>query len=197
MKHSSFVILILVGFLQNISAQQGQIVDKVVAVVGEQAIMLSDIEKQKIQLLREPGINLPANIDCQILEEMMFQALLLHQADLDSIVISESQVTQELDRRLRYFIGLFNGDEKKLEEEYGKSLAEIKEEFYDQIEDQMKSQQMQAEITAKVKLTPREIKEFFNKQDKDSLPLIDAQVEFSHLVRYAEISTEQKTELKN
>jgi len=196
LKHSSIVILLLViGSQYSYAQTEGQIIDKVVAVIGDQAIMLSDIEKQKVQLLRETNV-LPKDIDCQILEEMMFQALLLHQADVDSIEIGESQVTQELDRRLAYFIGLFAGDIKKLEAEYGKSLAEIKEDFYDQIEDQLKSQQMQSEITSKVSLTPREIKEFFNNQETDSLPLIDAQVEFSHLVRYAVVSEDQKSEMK-
>ena len=157
--------------------------------------MLSDIERQKFQLERESAEPMPANIYCEIFEELLFQGLLLHQAEVDTIEINESQVTAELDRRLRYFIGLFNGDEKKLEAEYGKSISEIKDEFYEQIEDQLKSQQMQGQITADVNLTPKETRDFFKKQPTDSLPLIDAKVELAHLVRYAEIGEKQKKEM--
>jgi len=195
LKLSSLLIL-LVSFGPNwIMAQEERVIDKVVAVIGEQIIMLSDIERQKFQLERESGAPLPANIYCEIFEELLFQGLLLHQAEVDTIEINESQVTAELDRRLRYFIGLFNGDEKKLEAEYGKSISEIKDEFYEQIEDQLKSQQMQGQITADVKLTPKETKDFFKKQPTDSLPLIDAKVELAHLVRYAEIGENQKKEM--
>ena len=192
---NTLIVLLVMGF--NLAhAQEGQVIDKVVAVVGEQIIMLSDIERQIVQLESESRSKLPEDIDCQILEELLFQRLLLHQAEVDSVEVSEAQVVGELDRRLRYFIGLFNGDEKKLEAEYGKTVAEIREEFYDQIEDQLKSQQVQMEITADIKMTPREVKEYFKKQPKDSLPLIDAQIEIAHLVRYAEISTVQKEELR-
>lgn len=195
LKLSSLLALFVSFGFNYIIAQEEQVIDKVVAVIGEQIILLSDIERQKLQTERETGMALPDNIHCQIFEELLFQGLLLHQADVDSIEIGESQVTAELDRRLRYFIGLFNGDEKKLEAEYGKSISEIREEFYEQIEGQLKSQQMQREITSDVKLTPKETKEFFKKQPADSLPLVDAQVEIAHLVRYAEISENQKKDL--
>ncbi len=178
-----------------LSAQEDKLIDKVVAVVGDHIVMLSDIERQKAELARQ-GYNMPENPDCQILEELMFQALLLHQADVDSIEVSETQVAQEMDRRLRYFIGQFGGDAKKLEEFYGKSIPEIKEEFYDQIEDQMRSQQMQQQITSEVNLTPREVRDFYKDQHPDSLPLIDVQVEIAHMVRYAKINEAQKEELR-
>ncbi len=198
LKHISILGLLIMASSNVVLAQQeGQVIDKVVAVVGDQIIMLSDVERQKIQLESESRSRLPNNIGCQLLEELLFQGLLLHQAEVDSVEISEAQVVSELDRRLRYFIGLFNGDEKKLEEEYGKSIAEIREEFYDQIEDQLKSQQVQMGITSNINITPREVKDYFKDQPTDSLPLVDAQVEIAHLVRYAEISVEQKEDLRN
>ena len=195
LKLSSLLILMVSFGPSWVMAQEERVIDKVVAVIGEQIIMLSDIERQKFQLERESAEPMPANIYCEIFEELLFQGLLLHQAEVDTIEINESQVTAELDRRLRYFIGLFNGDEKKLEAEYGKSISEIKDEFYEQIEDQLKSQQMQGQITADVNLTPKETRDFFKKQPTDSLPLIDAKVELAHLVRYAEIGENQKKEM--
>lgn len=185
LKGFSLAVLLLSSVVS--LAQEGEMIDKVIAVVGGNKVTYSDIQRQKAQYAQQ-GMPLPPDADCQILEEMLFQALLLNQAELDSVVVDDGQVEQEMDRRLEYFILQMGGDSKKLEEFYGKSIPEIKEEFKSQIKDQMLIQQMQGTITSTIDLTPKEVKEFFNAIPKDSLPLIGAQVEVSHLTKYARIT---------
>ena len=102
-------------------------IDKVVAHVGNNIILLSDIQSQKIQAL-QAGMTLSPEMDCQILEELMYQALLLNQAELDSIIVSDQQVDGEMEQRIRVIEGQIGG-RQKLEAFYGKSNSEIKREF--------------------------------------------------------------------
>ncbi len=104
-------------------------VDRIVAVVGQNMVLESDIEAQYLQAKMQGSIEGSARtVKCQILENMLLENVLLNQAELDSVQVSDSEVEQSLDQRLRYFISQF-GSQEKLEEYYGKSILEIKEEF--------------------------------------------------------------------
>lgn len=102
--------------------------------------------------------------------------LLLEQARIDSVVVEEAQVNGELDRRIRYFAAQLGGD-KKLEEFYGKSVAEIKADFRKQVEEQLLVQSMQQKVTADVRLTPKDVERFYRSIPEDSIPLINAEVD--------------------
>lgn len=186
----NFFKTILLGcvltLVQPIWAQEGQLIDKVIAVVGKEVVKYSDVQRQKAQYLQQ-GIPVPKDADCFILEDLMFQALLLHQADVDSIEVDENQVQGEMDRRLRYFIQQI-GSQEKLEEFYGKTIAEIKDEFYDQVSNNMKAQQMQSKITGEVSVTPKDVKNFYKNYPKDSLPLVDAQIVVAQMTIEAKVS---------
>lgn len=126
-----------------------------------------------------------------ILDELMFQKLLIHQAEIDSLEVTEDMVKAELEQRIQYFAAQIGGV-NELEEFYGKSIEEIKDEFYIQIEDRMKAQQMQQEISGATSVSPKEVKAFFNSFPEDSIPFINSKVQVAHLVIEPSINEEQK-----
>ena len=139
---------------------------------------------------------LEEDIDCYLLDEFMTQQLLIHQAEIDSIEVTEDMVKVELDQRIQYFSAQVGGTEA-LEEFYGKSIEEIKEEFFEQIEDKMKAQKMQQEVTGGVTASPKEVRNFFYKIPYDSIPFINSKVKISQMVIAPEISYNQKEITKN
>ncbi|MFT6244386.1 MAG: peptidyl-prolyl cis-trans isomerase SurA [Crocinitomicaceae bacterium] len=165
-------------------------IDKIVAQVGDNIILLSDIQGQKIQAI-QAGVEVTPEMDCQILEELMFQKLLLNQAALDSIIISPQQVDAEMEQRIRVIEGQIGG-RQKLEAFYGKTIGEIKREFRTVIEDQLLSQEMERTITADITITPREVERFYKTIPYDSIPLISSQLSFQQIVHYPEIKPADK-----
>ena len=165
-------------------------IDKVIAIVGEKPILYSEIESQKIQLLQQ-GMTIDKDVDCFLLDEFMLQQLLIHQAEIDSVEVTEDMVKAELDQRIQYFSAQIGGTEA-LEEYYGKSIQEIKEEFFVQIEDKMKAQKMQQEITGSITVSPKEVRAYFNSIPYDSIPFINSKVKISELVITPDLSYAQK-----
>ena len=191
MKH--LITLIILTCLTNTFFSQ-QLIDKVIAVVGDKAVLYSEIEGQKIQA-KQQGITLTKEDDALLLEELMFQKLLLHQAEIDSIEVGEGQVTAELDQRIQYFAAQIGGI-AELEKFYEKSIEEIKDEFFEQIENRLKTQQMEQKITADVSVSPKEIKNFFNDIPSDSIPEIGSKVAVSQLFIRPEVTYTEKKKIK-
>jgi peptidyl-prolyl cis-trans isomerase SurA len=181
-------IVLFVGILAAVNFLYGQntVLDRVVAVVGDRIILESDLEKQAIQY-RQQGVFSGGKLKCEILEVQLYQKLLLNQAELDSIEVSPNEVDAQMDQRIQYFISQL-GSEEKLEEFYGKSILEIEEEFRPVISDQIMSQRMQSELTKDVDVTPTDVRKFYERLPKDSLPLINEKLQIQQLVRYPEIS---------
>ncbi len=171
-------------------AQERKVVDRIAAQVGDNIILMSDIQGQKLQAI-QAGMTVGKEMDCQVLEELMYNELLLNQAKLDSIEISDQQVDAEMENRLRVLEQQMGGREK-LEKFYGKTVTQIKEEFRPIIKDRLLSQEMERIITADVTVTPKEVSEFYNKIPKDSLPLINSQLSFQQIVHYPEITKDDK-----
>ncbi len=166
------------------------VLDKIAAQIGDNIILLSDIQSQ-IEQIKASGDTLPPNSQCLVLEEIMFQKLLLHQAKIDSIVINDAQVDAEMENRLRT-IEQQIGSRQKLEEFYGKTTTELKLEFRDVIKDRLLSQEMERTITNNVTVTPKEVKDFFGKIPSDSVPLINTQLSFQQIVNYPTITKADK-----
>ena len=188
---------IILIFLFNISFQYffGQeIIDQVIAIVGEKPILYSEIQGQKLQIIQQ-GMEIEEDMDCYLMDEFMIQKLLIHQAEIDSLEVTEDMVKVELNQRIQYFSAQVGGTEA-LEEFYGKSIEEIKEEFFEQIEDKMKAQKMQQEITGSVVASPSEVQKFFNNIPIDSIPYINSKVKISQLVMAPKINYTQKTSTK-
>ena len=184
----AFLISVLLSL--SLSAKAQTTVDKIVAQIGDNVILLSDIQAQKIQVL-QAGLELTPEKDCQILEELMYQNLLLNQAILDSIEVSDAQVDAEMEQRIRVIEGQIGG-RQKLEEFYGKTIGDIKREFKTVIKDQLLSKEMERTITANVSITPREVRRFYENIPLDSIPLISSQLSFQQIVQYPEITTKDK-----
>ncbi len=172
---------------------QARLIDQVVGVVGDYTILQSDIENQYLQY-RAQGVNLP-DMRCFLLKDFLEQKLLLNQAKIDSIEVSESTVELQLDQRLRYFISQI-GSEEEMEEYFGKSMIQIKEDLREVLREQLITQQMQGEITQDVKITPSEVKKFYRNLPPDSIPSIDAQVEVQQIMLYPPLGDEATFEVK-
>lgn len=165
------------------TSSPGQVIDMVIANVAGRIVLYSDLAGQ-LENARRSGEKITDATTCDALEDLLFQQLLLEQARIDSVVVDDKQVDAELERRIRYFEQQIGGREA-LEKFYGKKEEEIKADFRGQIRDQLVAQQMQQQITGDRHVTPREVERFYNNIPKDSLPLINAQVEYGSIVKYA------------
>ena len=177
--------------------RQPQVVDKVVAVVGKNIILQSDIENQYIQY-RMQGMTegTGKEVRARILEELLLQKLMLNQAEMDSITVTDEQVEAELNRRIQWFISRF-GSQEKMEAQFGKSMSEIKEEVRQASKDNMLQEQVQAKIMENVKVTPKEVKDFYNDIPKDSLPTISPSYQIVQIVKRPPVSIDEKLQVKD
>lgn len=186
------VLSLLAVVIFSSQAFSQQIIDGVVAVVGKNIVLKSDVDNRFVSNQDQGGAN--AGLDkCTIFEDLLFEKLLLHQADLDSIVVGDEEVDQAIERRIQVFVQQI-GSVQKLEAYYKKSIVEIKEEMRPLIKDQMTAQRMLGQITADVEITPSEVRAFYNGIPSDSLPLINSQIEFAQIVKNPEVSKEAKDE---
>ena len=173
-----------------VSAQNGKLVNKVLAQVGDNIILMSDIEIQKLQA-KQSEMNVDFDFSCSILEKLMVQELLVNQAKLDSVEVSVEQVDAEMENRLR-IIEKDMGGRDKLEEFYGKTTTQIKEEFRSIIKDRILAQEMERTITTGISVTPKEVSTFFEALPKDSIPFINMKLSFQQIVIYPDITQEDK-----
>lgn len=182
-------VLMLISFGQ--SYGQGQLIDGVLAVVGKNIVLKSDLNQAlEAQKKQNPQLQID---QCAVFEELLLEKLLLHQADLDSVEVSEEEVQANIDRRIEVFIQQI-GSRQRLEQYYGKSILEIKEEMSELIRNQMTAQRMLQTINGDIEITPAEVRIFYNKIPKDSLPLINAEVKYAEIVKFPAVSEEAKQE---
>ena len=192
-----FLIISFVLFAVSSKAQEPQVIDRVVAVVGQNIILQSDIEAQYMQLRLQGGIQGSASsIRCEILEDLMFRKLMLNQAEMDSITVTDEQVNAEVDRLVRYFISQL-GSQENLEKYYKKSMSEIKEELFRMRKDQMLEEQVQQTMLANVEVTPAEVRKCYYDIPHDSVPMVNSKYEIAHIVKKPAITLEQKLEVKD
>ena len=172
-----------------------QTIDKIVAVIGDEVVLQSEIETQYLQYLSQ-GYTDKNAVKCQITEDILYQRLLVHQAKIDSIDVSEDEVNKELERRLSTFISEL-GSKVALEEYFGKSINDIKSEFYDLIYNQILSQRMQSNITSSVNITPKEVKSFYQElENAENLPIIPTKFQISQIVKVPEINSNEKSRIR-
>ena len=184
------IIITAIALLVGANTYAQGIIDKIVGIVGNEIIMMSDIENQYIQMASQQ-MEVNANTRCEILEDMMFQKLLYVQAQKDSLSVTPKEVETELDRRLSVFINQI-GSEQKLEEYFGKTIKSIKDDLRSTIEEQMLAQKVQQKIIGDTKVTPSEVKKFYESLPADSIPTIEAYYELSEIVIKPEVSKEDK-----
>lgn len=183
---------LIVFFCVSVSAfSQQKVIDKIIGVIGKYPILLSDLQNTMLeQEKRDLNIN-----KCRAFETLVFQKLLVAQADRDSVVVNDNEVEQELNRRMAYYIQQF-GSEEKLEQFYGKRTNVIKDELRGDVKEQLIAQKMQGKITGDTKLTPAEVRIFFQSLPEDSLPLVNSEVELQQIVKKPTFSAEEKNVAK-
>jgi len=191
----AFVLLLLTLHSSFAQPMKGTMVDQVAGVVGTNIVLKSQIEQQYNQLLQQ-GNPPSEELKCKILDQLLLNKLLLTQSIIDSIQVSDEQVNQKIESNLSYYIQQI-GSVEKLEQFYGKSIPEIKDEFRPLVKEQLQVQQMQSKLTKSVSATPSDVKQFFESIPKDSLPLINAEVEFAQIVKNVTISAEEKDIARN
>ena len=178
-------------------SKPSQVVDKVVAVVGKNIILQSDVEGQYIQYRMQGGAEGSASsIRCQILEDLLFQKLMLDQAEMDSLTASDDEVDAELSRRISELVGRA-GSKEKLESLFNKTMSEIQDELRPMVKDKILQDQVKADILKGVVLTPAEVRNFFSKVPQDSLPTIGAEYEIAQIVKRPPISIDEKLRVKD
>ncbi len=170
-------------------------VDGIIAKVDNHIILRSELEFSYLQYLNQSKQQGTDELKCQIFESMVQEKLLLARAEIDSITVEEARVASELDRRMNYLASQVGGVER-LEAYYKKSVRQLKEDLRRSVRDELVSAKMQEEITSKVTVTPREIRRYFNTIPTDSLPYFSSEVELGEIVKYAQVSKQQKAEAR-
>jgi Parvulin-like peptidyl-prolyl isomerase len=189
-----FVIFFLSCFSATLIAQDN-VVDEIVWVVGDDAILRSDIETKRLDM-QINGIRFDGDPYCIIPEQMAIEKLYLNQARIDSIDVSENQVIQDVDRWINMAIGQI-GSREKLEEYFNKKLSQIKDERKEMVREQQIIQQMQRELIGEIKLTPSEVRRYYNQLPKDSLPTIPTTVEVQIITLEPVIPFEETDAIKS
>jgi len=136
------------------------------------------------------------NTKCNLIEELLIQKLLIDQAELDSLEVTEDQINSEIDRRIEILTEQL-GNESKFEAFYGKKIIEIKKEWYIPVKEQLLAEQMQNKVVKDVEASPNDVKKFFKNLPEDSLPVINQQVEVSQVVISPPVDFSQKKELRD
>lgn len=191
------ITALVLGIVLSTSAlyAQSNIIDEVIAVVGDNPVLLSDVEFQHQQAMMQ-GANFQGDLKCHIFEQLLLQNLLLEQAKLDSIEVSENMVIMQVDRQINEFVNRA-GSKEKLEEWLNKPLHRIKSEQRVIVRNQMLTQQMQSDITGGVKVTPAEIRAFYRNTSPDSLPMVASQFEIQQITIFPKIDTEEIESVKS
>lgn len=174
-RHTLSLFLLLASLL---SVAQKNVIDEVVWIVGDEAILRSDVEKRRL----EYGSQIKGNPYCVIPEQLALQKLFLHQAAIDSVSVTNEEINQYVEQDINEKI-LMAGSAEKLEEYMKMPMPQIREEIFDQYKDELTSRRMRDQLTSQVKVTPAEVRRYFKDLSEDSLPLIPTQVEVQMLVR--------------
>ena len=190
MKRYSVIVMLFVA----LAVQAQGVIDEVIWVVGDEAILRSEVEEERLRAQYE-GQQIPGDPYCVIPEQMAVQKLFLHQAIIDSVEANESSVSHQVDMRLNYYINQI-GSKEKMEEYFRKSSSEIREEMMTTVRNQMIIQQMQQKLTADIKPTPAEIRRYYNSLPADSIPMMPAQVEVQILSFEPPVPTEETERIK-
>ncbi len=191
MKQLLYILCCLLSI--NAMAQPGKVVDRIIGVVGNEILLQSELENSIMEMTEgKGGVNQKEK--CGAYENLMYQKLLLNQSKLDSLTVSDAEVQSQVERRLNYFMQMF-GSVEEFEKYYGKTSAQLKDEYFDLIKDQLLVQKMQDEINKHTKVTPADVLRYFNTVPKDSLPLIGEQIEYSKIAMSPTIRESERSRI--
>lgn len=193
------ICLLLMGALAAKAQPRKAVVDKIVAVVGDRIILYSDI-RNSIEDARRQGSTVPENAECMLMEQALISKVLMLQAEKDSLPVTDEEVEAELDQRIRYFVNQL-GTREALEEYAGKTIYQIKDDARESVKERKLAEAMQQKIVGAVKITPTEVKAFFDKIPKDSLPFFESELEVGQIAVFPKASRDLEqyiiTEMNN
>ncbi len=184
-----FVLFASLCFFQTVFAQSQ--IDRVAAIVGQDVILVSDIEAQFKLMESQSGGKMPQDGRCMIFDQLLSNALIYCEAEKDSVSANDSEVETQLESRLREILRYMNNDPEQFKAYYGKTPEEVKDEMRDDMRRQLVIQKMSQQIMQSVTVTPREVKEFFETIPKDSLPYFNSEVEIGELVLKPKVNAEE------
>ena len=185
------IIILCLLFITTTAVAQRQVIDKVIATVGGELVLLSEIEEQHA-LMEDQNGTLPEGVRCNILAQVMGTKLLLNQAKLDSILVTDVEVETQLNARIERILTYMGNDVAQFEAYYGQTVNEVKEQFREDLKNQLLVERMRNQVIQSISVTPSEVKEFFNSIPRDSLPYFNSEVEIGEIVFRPQVSEEQK-----
>ena len=184
-----FVALTLSSFAMQ--AQTRELMDKVVARVGDEYILLSEVEEQ-LAAAKEQRANLPTNYKCMVVDQILVNKLLVNQAKIDSLYPKEEEIETQLNSRFERILEYMNGNVDQFVAYYGQSPDAMKTQMRDDMKDQLMSEKMRAKVLSDVSVTPSEVRSFFNAIPKDSLPYFNQEVELAEIILKPKANDVQK-----
>ena len=191
MKKILLTAIISIFFISVFSQTKKVLADKIIATVGDKIVLKSDVENSLSDMQRQ-GMEIPQNGKCLILEQALGIKALVLQAEKDSLPLSDDEVSADLDNRIRYYVGQY-GSKDILEQVAGKTVYQLKEDMRQNIREQKLSQSMRNKIVEDVKITPSEVKAYFETIPKDSLPYYESEIEVGQIIIYPKASRELET----
>ena len=170
------------------------VVDKIIAKVDNYIVLKSDLEKSYLEYLSRGEFN-QGNAKCGILEQLIVNKMLVAKAEIDSVLVDDADVAESLRRRMDYMLQQV-GSEEEIEKFYGKRLDQIESELFDEVKEQMTIQKMEGEVTTKLKVTPSEVRKFFERIPRDSLPYFSTEVSVAQIVMDPKPGEKQVNDVK-
>ena len=201
MKKTIIAVLLFVAGSGSVAASSvdstavpGSVVDEVVWVVGDEPILRSDIEQMRLQAAQE-GVRFKGNPDCAIPEQIAVQKLFLHQAAIDSIEVTEAEISSGIDQQIEYWIQMA-GSREKLEEYKKQTVSQMRAQLHDDFRDRQMVQKMREKLVSDVKVTPAEVRHYFKDLPQDSLPFVPTEVEVQIITQTPRIEMEEINRVK-
>ena len=190
-------LFIFIGFQNLIYAQEvsnGLVLDKIIGRVDDYIVLKSELESTYLEILSR-GERISGNTKCAVFKDLITSKLLVAKAEIDSVIVEDGEVNQELNSRMALIINQI-GSEDEIEKYYNKTIAEFKKELFDDIKEQLVVRKMRQEILTDISVSPEEVKEFYGDIPKDSVPYFSTQVKVSQIVKIPEIGKKQKEKVR-
>ena len=186
----------MLGFAVVPNDSIGTVIDEVVWVVGDEAILKSDVEALRMQAAME-GIKWSGNPDCSIPEQIAVQKLFKHQAEIDSIEVTDADVAQEVEQQISYWLDMVDGSRERLEEYKHQPLSQIRNDLREEMKDRQMVQKMKQKLVEDISVTPAEVRRYFKDLPQDSIPFVPTEVEVQIIQQTPRIEQEELNRVKD
>lgn len=172
------------------------VIDEVIWVVGDEAILKSDVENMRMQAAME-GVKWSGDPDCSIPEQIAVQKLFVHQADIDSIEVTDADVAQDVEQQINYWLEMVDGSRERLEEYKHQTITQMRNEMRDEFKNRQKVQKMKQKLIEGITVTPADVRRHFSALPPDSLPFVPTEVEVQIICQTPRIEAEEINRVKD